>query len=282
MSDSAALRFELLKVQRSRRLHLAALAIALFLGLMLLGFYMYASNETSGRADFRYTFENRSYFNGLTFALYTFYFGFLLVLPIFVATEGGAQIAGETASGTMLLMLSRPVSRTRLFFAKLRLAAGIAAALVIGLLAAALVVGLIAVGWGDLDLYPGILQMTDRHQHLPQGQALARFALLLPFASLALLTPLALSVLISTWMRSPVNAVGTAMALYVILYVIAEIHFFDRLRPWLFTSYMGYWRELLQEDIIWRHVLRVASRLLGFTTLFLALALHRFRTREED
>ena len=48
MSDAAALRFELLKVQRSRRPHLAALAIALFLGLMLLGFYMYASNETSG------------------------------------------------------------------------------------------------------------------------------------------------------------------------------------------------------------------------------------------
>ena len=61
----------------------------------------------------RYTFENRSYFNGLTFALYSFYFGFLLVLPIFVATEGAAQIAGDTSSGSIYLLLTRPVSRAR-------------------------------------------------------------------------------------------------------------------------------------------------------------------------
>ena len=236
MNHGAALRFELLKVRRSKRPHAAAFAVALFLGLMLLGFYMYATNATSGQADFRYTFENRSYFNGLTFALYAFYFGFLLVLPIFVCTEAGAQIAGETASGTMLLLLARPVSRTRLFLTKLWLATWMTVVWVVGLLLAALVVGLLAVGWGDLDLYPGILQMSDHHQHLPQGQALLRFVVLLPFASLALLAPLALSILVSTWMRSPVNAVGTSMALYLILYVIAEIHFFQDLRPWLFTS----------------------------------------------
>jgi ABC-2 type transport system permease protein len=274
------LRLELLKIQRSRRPHLAGLAILLFLGLMLLGFYTYAMNE-QGNADFRYTFENRSYFNGLTFALYAFYFGFLLILPIFAVTEGGAQLAGETSAGTMLLLLSRPLSRARLFLSKLSMAATLSVALVASLLVAALSVGLLVVGWGDLDLYPGVLQMTDRHQHLGQGEALGRFALAVPFACLALWVPLALSILVGTWLRSPLNTVGASMALYLVLYVISEIHFFAELRPWLFTSYMAYWRELFQEEIAWGHVVRDATRLLGFAFLFLALAFRRFRLREE-
>ena len=103
-------------------------------------------------------------------------------------------------------------------------------------------VGLIFVGWGNLSLYPGVLQMTDVPQHLSQSEALVRFALAWPAASLALFAPLAFGFWISAWSRSPVNAVGTAVSLYLVMYVIAEVHFFAELRPWLFTSYMAYWR----------------------------------------
>lgn len=274
-------RLELLRIWRSYRPHLAALSLAFFLVLMLLGFYTYAASETGGNAEFRYTFENRSYFNGLTFALYAFYFGFLLILPIFAATEAGAQVAGDTSSGTLYLLLTRPLSRTRLFLTKFAIAAGFSASLVGAFLALSLVVGLVVVGWGDLDLYPGVLQMTERHQHLAQDVAVRRFALAWPAASLSLFAPLALAFLISSWVRSPVNAVGTSVALYLVMYVIAEIHFFKDLRPWLFTSYMAYWRGLFREDIAWDTLLRDGAKLAGFALLFLALAYRRFRTREE-
>jgi len=272
---------EVLRLRRSHRPVVAACSLAFFLVMMLLGFYTYAQNRTGGNAEFRYTFENSSYFNGLTFAIYAFYFGFLLLLPIFVATEGGAQIAGETASGTLRLYLARPITRARIFGTKLLVASAYAAGMAGAFLVASLFVGLMAVGWGDLDLYPGVLQMTDRHQHLDQGEALVRFALAWPAASLALLTPLSLSLWISAWSRSAVNAVGTAVAVYLVLYVIAEIPFFTDLRPWLFTSYLAYWRGLFREEIPWPDVLRDASRLAGFSCLFLALAFRRFRLREE-
>jgi len=274
-------RLEIVRLWRSRRPLIAACSLLFFLVLMLVGFYTYARAETGGRAEFRYTYENRSYFNGLTFALYAFYFGFLLILPIFIATEGGAQIAGDTSRGTLLLSLTRPVSRTRLFFSKFLLSGAFSTLLAGGFLAVSLGVGLLAVGWGDLDLYPGVLQMTDRHQHLEQQQALARFLLAWPAASLALLAPLSLAYLFSSWVKNPVNAVGLAFSLYLILYVIAEIHFFKDLRPWLFTTYMPYWRELFQERPDWSQVSNQALRLSGFTLLFLALAFRRFRRREE-
>ena len=155
-------RLELVRLWRSRRPWIAAGALVLFLVLMLLGFYTYAQSKTHGAARFEATFENRSYFNGLTFALYAFYFGFVLLLPVFVATEGGAQIAGDTANGTLGLVLARPVSKARVFFTKLALAAAWCFALTGLFLGTALVVGLVAVGWGELALYPGVLQMTDR------------------------------------------------------------------------------------------------------------------------
>lgn len=274
-------RLEVLRVARSRRPHLALLSLAFFLVLMLVGFYTYAETETGGAAEFRYTFENRSYFNGLTFALYAFYFGFLLVLPIFAATEAGAQVAGDTSAGTLHLLLTRPLSRARLFLTKFAIAAGLSTLLVGLFLALALGLGLVAVGWGDLDLYPGVLQMTDRRQSLAQDVALRRFLLAWPAASLSLAAPLALAFLVSTWVRSAVNAVGTAVALYLVLYVVAEIHFFRDLRPWLFTSHMAYWRGLFRETIDWSALTRDAAKLLGFALLFLSAGCHRFRVREE-
>ncbi len=274
-------RLELVRLWRSRRPWIAAGALVLFLVLMLLGFYTYAQSKTHGAARFEATFENRSYFNGLTFALYAFYFGFVLLLPVFVATEGGAQIAGDTANGTLGLVLARPVSKARVFFTKLALAAAWCFALTGLFLGTALVVGLVAVGWGELALYPGVLQMTDRPQHLEQHEALLRFLLVWPAASVSLLSPLAFSLWISTWAKSAVNAVGLAVSLYLVLYVIAEVHFFQDLRPWLFTSYATWWRAFFREQIDWSAALHDGARVLGFAALFTALALRRFRTREE-
>lgn len=275
------IRLELLKLVRSRRPVLAALSSGLFLTLMLVGFYTYARTRTRGAVDFGYTFENESYFNGLTFTVYSFYFGFLLVLPIFVATEGSAQIAGETSDRTLVLLLFRPITKSRLFFTKVAVTAGYAVCLAGGFLVLSLGVGLFAVGWGDLDLYPGVLQMTDRHQHLSQSQALLRFALIWPAASLGLWTTLAFAFMLSAWMKSAVNAAAVAVSLYLVMHVVSGVHFFEDLRPILFTSYLAYWRGLLQEDVPWTEVGQDAAKLLGFAFVFLALAHRRFRLREE-
>lgn len=272
---------EALRLWRSRRPLVALLALLCFLVLMLVGFWTYAESRTKGAAQFEYTYENRSYFNGLTFALYAFYFGFVLLLPIFAAIEGGAQIAGDSGGGALTLLLTRPLSKTRLFFVKAGLAALFSLLLTGMFLAVALLIGLCAVGWGPLRLYPGVLQMTDTPQFLKRGEALMRFALAWPAAGLALLAPLAFSLWISSWAKSAVNAVGTAVALYLVLHVIAEVHFFEDLRPWLFTSHTTYWRGLFAERIDLREMARHAAALVGFTALFLALAFRRFRRREE-
>ena len=146
---------------------------------------------------------------------------------------------------------------------------------------AALLIGLVAVGWGELNIYPGVLQMTDAQQHLTQAQAVRAFVLAWPAAAVAMLTPLSLSFLLAAWMKNPINAVAASVAVYLVLYVVSQVHFFRDLTPYLFTTYMGYWRAIFREQVDWSMLVRDALRLAAFACLFLGLAYHRFRVREE-
>ena len=274
-------RFEIIKLVRSWRPVVALAALTLFIALMLMGFYTYADSETGGQAEFRYTFESRSYFNGLLFALYAFYFAVLIVLPIFTAAEGGAQLTSETAGGTIQLLLARPISRSRIFATKLVTAVIYLFILAGAFLAMSLLVGLLAVGWGELNIYPGVLQMTAKPQYLSQRQALLAFLLAWPAAGVALMPPLAMSFMVAVWVKNPINAVAASVAVYLVLYVISEIHFFNELRPYLFTTYTGYWRGFFREQINWADLLRDGAKLMAFSFAFLAAAYHRFRVRQE-
>ena len=275
------LSFELRKAWRSRRPLLAALAVGLFLALMLLGFWLYARKQTGGAVEFRYTFENRSYFNGLTFTVYGFWFGFALVLPVFLILEAAASLAGERESGALRLLLTRPVSRARVLLTKALVLVALTAALVGALLGACLGVGLLVVGFGDLTLYPGVLQMTDVYQHLPQGTALGRFLLVWPCATLTLLAPAALALWLAALARSAVHAAGLALAVYLVLHVVASVPFFADLRPYLFTSQLGAWRGLLHEQIDWAAVGAAVLRSLASTAALLGLAQCSLRRSEE-
>jgi ABC-type transport system involved in multi-copper enzyme maturation permease subunit len=269
--------FEILKLARSWRPVIFIAVMCLFVLLMLLGFYTYARTETGGQAQFRYTYENRSYFNGLTFALYCSYFGIVMILPIFAAAEGGAQIAGEVHGRTLQLILARPVSHGRIFATKLLISVTYIT-LGVGLfLCLALGVGLFAVGWGELNIYPGVLQMSPTHQHLTQAEALVAFLLAWPAASLAMVAPLSMSFLIAAWLRNPVNAVAATVAVYLVLFVISEVHFFRDLRPLLFTTYIGYWRGVFRESAPWPQILRDGAKLLAFSFAFLSVGCYLFR-----
>ena len=76
-------------------------------------------------------------------------------------------------------------------------------------------------------------------------------------------------------------AVAATVAIYLVMYVISEIHFFRDLRPFLFTTYIGYWRGVFLESVDWPALLRDAAKLLAFTFGFLSLACRQFRVNQE-
>src|SRR5678815_5659496 len=248
------LNLELEKLLRAKSFYLSFAVLSAVVALMLWGFYTYAARKTGGQAveQFKYTYESKQYFNGLTFALYSVLFAFTLLLPIFVSMSAGSQIASEGRSGTLRMICTRPISRASLILSKFLVTAFHAALLLTFFIVLNLVVGLIFVGWGNLELYPGPLNLVDVPGKIMRDEALMRFAYAALSGTWALLVVAALALLCSVIFDSPVQATVMTIAAYLTLYIVGRVEFFEHLRPYFFTTDMDFWRDVFKPDIPWQ------------------------------
>lgn len=255
------LRIEIYKLVRSKSFYLSFIALAAFVALMLWGFYSYAERKTGGQAaeQFKYTYESKSYFNGLTFALYSLMFSFSLLIPIFVAMTAGAQIAGEARTGTLRMICVRPISRVSIFLSKFIVVALHVYLLMAFFIGLNLLVGLFFIGWGDIELYPGPLNLVDEPGRIARDEALWRFLYASFSGTWALLVVAAISMFFSVLFETPVMATVATLAIYIMLYIIGRIEFFEHLRPYFFTTDMDFWRDVFKPEIPWLSFYHYAS-----------------------
>ena len=249
------LRIEFLKLVRSRSFYFSFAGLLIFVALMLWGFYSYAQSKTGGAgpaAQFKHTYESKNYFNGLTFALYSVVFAFSLFIPIFVAMTAGGQIAGEARAGTLRMICVRPVSRVSILMSKFLIVALHAYLLMAFFIGLNLLVGRIFLGFDDVALFPGPLNLVDEPGKLASDDALWRFLYASLSGTWALLVVAAVATLFSVIFDSPAMAVVTTLALYVMLYIIGRVEFFENLRPYFFTTDMDFWRDVFKPDVPWR------------------------------
>ena len=247
------LKLEFVKLIRSRSFLLSFIALAAFVLLMLWGFYSYVQHKAGEQAtsQFKYTYESKSYFNGFTFALYSVMFSFSLLVPIFVALTAGAQIAGERQAGTLRMICVRPISRVSLLLSKFLVVAIYTYLLVAFFIGLNLLVGLCFVGWGDLQLYPGALNLVDEPGKLLRDEVLWRFAYASLSGTWALLVIAAIGMLFSVLCRNSAIATVATLALYLTFHIIGRVEFFEHLRPWFFTTDMDFWRDVFKPAIPW-------------------------------
>src|SRR4026207_1311381 len=216
------LKLELEKMLRAKSFYLSFVVLSSFVALMLWGFYSYAARKTGGQAveQFKYTYESKPYFSCLPVALFALLFSFALLLPIFVSMSAGSQIAGEARSGTLRMICTRPISRASLILSKFLVSALHAALLLTFFIGLNLLVGLIFIGWGNLELYPGPLNLVEAPGKIERDEALLRLGYAALSGTWALLVIAALALLCSVVFDSPVQAIVITIAAYLTLYIV--------------------------------------------------------------
>lgn len=203
-------------------------------------------------------------------------FNFLWVhIPLLVVLVTGDLFSGEAHSGTLRIVLTRPVSRIALASAKF-MAGWIYTALLVSFLGViTLPSGLMIFGKGDL-----ILLLDDLHI-VPSGILTYRFLAASIFGMISMLTIASLSLMLSSFSRNSIGPILLTMAVIIVftLFSSVELGVFNRMRPFLFTSYLNSWQYLFKLQPDYSELLQNAVVLLAHTLVFYFITIISFRKK---
>ena len=147
------------------------------------------------------------------------------------------------SSGTIRLLLTKPISRTGLLASKFIAGAAYTFCLIVWLGIMAVVVGKLLFGSGDLMVLNSdglvILQEQDVNWRYVGGFAVA---------FLALLTVSTLSICLSCFSSNSIGPIVVTMAIIILFTIIGtlDVRLFDAIKPYLFTTHMASWRSFFE------------------------------------
>jgi len=202
--------------------------------------------------------------------------GLWIHVPILVVIVTGDMISGEAGAGTFRMVLSRPVSRTRLILAKF-LTAMVYVAMLVALLAVlSLGLGILFFGKGD------IIVMFESINILPEEILMGRFLMAFLFGMLGMWLVAALSFVFSALAENSLSPIILTMAIIILFTIVSgfEINIFQTIRPYLFTTHMNNWQSFFDFELDWNRIGRSAGVLVLHILAFIAATLVIFRKKD--
>lgn len=212
------LKIELYKIFTKPRTFIGFGAIFIIVLAVHLGFYF----EGQQLLDFVIqNIRNKFIFEGSLINTYTVSYVILnslwVHLPILVSLVTGDLIAGEANSGTLRLVLTRPVSRTKLLLAKFISGWIYAVLLVIVMISSSLLLGYILYGTGDL------IVIQQQIYIFSADDSLWRFIAAASYGMATMTTVAALSFLLSAFTDNSVGPIIGTFAIIIGITVISTI-----------------------------------------------------------
>ncbi len=242
---------EIIKIFGKKRSLLGFLALAVLMPLIIWGF---SKGATEIEQDIMHQLEGSfiivgSIFNGFLVTYITM--NFLWVhIPFLIMLVAGDVVAGEGAAGTFRIILTRRVSRFKILIAKLIATYFYTIILILFFAIMSLGLGSLWLGIGDLVVFDkGILILA-------QEMAWVRFALAFVFATFVMLVVATLCFMFSSMVNNGIGPIVGAMAIIIIGLAIANIpiDIFQKISPYIFTSYFDIWQKAFFDPIPWKDI----------------------------
>lgn len=270
-------RLELYKIFTKPRTYIGFGAVFLIVLAIQLGFYF----EGADLLDFIIENLRESFvFEGKLINAYTVSYVVLnslwIHVPVLIALVAGDLIAGEANSGTFRLILTRPVSRTKLLLAKFF--AGFTYTYMVIILMIVLSVGLGAIlfGPGDLLILKGTVNIFSA------DDTLWRFGLAYLYGILSMTVVASLSFMLSAFSDNSIGPIIGTVAIIIGLTIISTLGF-SLLRPvipFLFTTYLPSWQLFFDYEPDMAKIVRAIGVDLAWIAIFLTITFVHFRKKD--
>jgi ABC-2 type transport system permease protein len=263
------IRYELLKTFLKWRSYIGFIAILIVVPLVEVGFKMEggAIVNAFSRGLSQIPFLPENVFNGY-FVTHFIMNSLWVHIPFLITLVAGDMLAGEAAAGTFRILLTRPPSRTRIFFTKYAVTLLYTAVLVLFLALLTLGLGLWLFGGGDL------VVPSEGFSVIHASDVPARMALAFVFAIWSMWCVAALALFFSSFVENAIGPIIGSMAVIIVFLVVSNIplSLFAAIRPFLFTTYLSLWRHAMAQPIQWADTVRSLLAMGGFTAAFTAAA----------
>jgi ABC-2 type transport system permease protein len=269
---------ELIKIMAKPRSYIGFGAISLIIAIIL--FAMKADGDSyvsyiTQLFDQTVIFEGKI-LNG-NFVAFLILQMLVVHIPLLIALVSGDLISGEGAMGTIRMLLTKPVSRTNVFFSKY-LAGCIYTCIIllwIGFLA--LGVSKFMFGGGDLMILRGDGLLILQDQDIT-WRFLSAFAI----AFLGLIMICTLSITLSCFSENSIGPIVSTMAIVILFTIIGalDVPVLDHVRPYLFTTHMGAWHSFFEDPFPKEQIIHSALMLSAQIVVLLSIALFKFNRKD--
>ena len=241
------LQIELYKIFRRPRTYIAFLAITALVGVIQLGLVKNGDdyvNFVMGNVMQSFSFDGKL-LNGYL-VCYILLQLLLVHVPLLIALVAADMISGEANMGTLRLMLTKPISRTQFLLAKFTASAIYTFMLLVWIAFLALFVSMFLFGVDDM-----VIQKTNYLVQLPVGDVFWRYVGAFGFALLSMLSVAALGFFLSNFAENSIGPIVATMSVIIFFTILStmSIPLFQKIQPYLFTTYMVNWKEFFDPKV---------------------------------
>ncbi len=236
------LQFELFKTFKKPRTYIAFAAIAAIVFLIQLAllingkeYVQFMLSSIDGTLILPYEKITNGYW--ICFAILNL---LLIHVPILVALVSGDIIAGEANAGTLRLLLTKPVSRTKLMLIKFLACVVYTLLLLIWMAFLSLFISVLLFGTNDL-----VVAKEFELVQIQKADVLWRYFAAFGFAAVALIVVAALSFLLSTISENSIGPIVATVSIIIVLTILSEMRipiYDNTVKPYLFTTHMLGWK----------------------------------------
>lgn len=198
-------------------------------------------------------------------------------IPLLVALVTGDLISGEAAMGTVRMLASKPISRTKIVLSKFIAGAVYTFILTLWLIFLALFVAKFLFGSGDL-----IVLNSEGLVILKEQDILWRYGLSFIVAFLSLLTVSSVSICFSAFAENSIGPIVSTMAVIILFTIIGsmEVSVFQSIKPFLFTTHMASWRSFFEDPVPYSKIINSVIILLIHNILLVSIAIIKFNKKD--
>jgi ABC-2 type transport system permease protein len=269
---------ELVKIFSKPRSYIGFAAITVIVSLIQFAMYMDGMNYVSFiTSSMQSSFSLEGNLMSGNMVAFIIIQTLIIQIPLLVALVTGDLVSGESATGTIRLLASKPVSRTSILLAKF------AAGLIYTLL---LLIWLGIISWA-LALFifgPGDLMVVKSEELiiLQNGDIAWRFLSAFGISFISLSVVATFSLCLSCFAENSIGPIISTMAVIILFTIIGtlEIPFFDAAKPYLFTTHMIVWRNSFDLPVSIHQITSSITVMLAHIALFLGIAIWRFNKKD--